>query len=868
MKLLPGTTEDDIKKALAAIDKEVMGASEATLATPWSTEGGSPELPYEFVVANETYDIWAFGCMLYHMVTGSQLFGCDRDDDLATADGMFDVLCWNEERRATKMEAVGDDLAKSVLVKILQKDPKKRLQTMEDVLAEDFFDLKKNMQLEDLASRIDGGFDKVLDNQASQTALLEHIEATTTETLMNTHKIIELSYEMKDQMAKATSTILKGIFEATEVTTPTCFVILPYELQEQDVYNEQLGRTEKILRAAGDGVEKAKKFMNQLDALEGHTQDAMEKYEEMVGSDDPLEAAKSFGKKLFDGAMGNLKEKMLNKAEEIFDAKRSQDLWFYLVDEYTGEPVKGGVYPIKITTQSDLCKKALPMMKLGMKAVTVFNGAAGVANMLGYPVPHVPSSLTKMANNAINAADQPSSVAEFSVVQEVVDGASAGDGKQSGPKRGNALRQFMKFLEKHDPEKDYAGLARVCQEKDGDAIAIWTTEEGKTKLEHDQIRKSTSAEEKAKYDQLLKQKMEKRKGNSPSKRARDEARKKLGLLDEDGKLATEKEFKFEEGSPMAKTPSRHGTLEPLENSPFKARNEEEINHLEELTKTVEDLAAMKVTGEVLEGELTYKMKKSTLLGLSSANVDVVVTGKIRGDGIFTYGDYYIDLVSRDLPVRVGDSPKDFTIGKGKSEVSFTVKDNHTAEEWKKALKSFDVDGNFSKKFSQRKEAVIKKIDVMKKQVMLSHEESSKLLLDMVADSEEEDEEEGEGEPIDGIGEGEGDVVALDPHPIKTHNDKKKLDEVFEKAESSADEVTTEAPAAIVEAAPAAIVEAAPAAIVEAAPAAIVEAAPAAIVEAAPAAVADAPAVVKKSKKSKKSKMSKMSKMSKESKADE
>ena len=732
MKLM-GDSKEHIGVEREKFYERVKEGHESSLADPWSPLGGSPELPYELVECSETYDIWSFGVMLYHMVTGSQLFKCDRDDDLANAESIFDVLCWNEKRREEKLEAVKDELAKKVLSKLLEKDPVDRPQTMVEVLKFDFFDLKKNEDAETIMRTMSQRFDK-------QDETLEHLVDIGEQTLLNTHKIIELSFEMKDQISRTTSTILQGIFEATEVTTPTCFMILPYKLQSQVVENKKTGQMETCLRVASDGIEKAKMFMNQLDSLEESVQEATETFN--AATSDPI----AFGKKM----IGSMKDKMLSKAEAIFDAKKSQTLYFYLIDEYTGEPVEGGAYPIKITTQSELCKKALPMMKLGMKAVSVFNGAAGIATMCGFPVPQVPSSLSKMAKKSIKNADQDSSVAEFSVVQEVVDSAtgedSDGKGKSSGPKRGGALREFMKFLDEHDPEKNYAGLARICQEQkqpDGSIkpVAIWTTDDGKTKLEHEQVRQNTAGEEKKKYDDKLKKKMAKRKAknmNSPSKAARMKARGQMGLLQEEG-------GDFEDGSPMAKTPTRNNLLEPLEVSPFKRQHDEEMLHLNELQQTVEGLANMKVTGTVMEGELYCK--KSSMMGLSSSNKPVM--GKIRGDGILTYDNYYIDLANRDLYVNDGGKPGTgvFEIKDGKGVVRFSVKDkNFTAEQWIEAIRSWDTDGKLTSDFEAKKQETIEKIEAMKSKALSNHGESSKMVLEMVAhDSDEEVESDEEGE---------------------------------------------------------------------------------------------------------------------------
>ena len=70
-----------------------------------------------------------------------------------------------------------------------------------------------------------------------------------------------------------------------------------------------------------------------------------------------------------------------------------------LIDEYTGLPVvpeaKADAYPIVIKTPSKTAVKFLPLMKSGLKVMSVVNSAATAASMLGLPVSGVPESWQK-----------------------------------------------------------------------------------------------------------------------------------------------------------------------------------------------------------------------------------------------------------------------------------------------------------------------------------------------------------------------------------------------------------------------------------------------------------------------------------------
>jgi hypothetical protein len=203
---------------------------------------------------------------------------------------------------------------------------------------------------------------------------------------------------------------------------------------------------------------------------------------------DPASYAQSFGSSFFKKKIAAVKESMVEK-----------HLFLYLVDEFTGKPVydEGGVYPVRIETKSehvDKCvrersaftsslltrlRRYLPMMRLGLQAAAVANGAVSIANIFCPCVPRmlVPPTLLAKATSFVDGLGKPSNVADHSSVQKHVEDGDEG----GGAKRGGELRDFEKFLRTHDPESSYAGLMRVCNEEDG--TAIWVSEDSAKDIE-------------------------------------------------------------------------------------------------------------------------------------------------------------------------------------------------------------------------------------------------------------------------------------------------------------------------------------------------------------------------------------------------
>ena len=159
-----------------------------------------------------------------------------------------------------------------------------------------------------------------------------------------------------------TQVLLKGIFEATEVKTPTTFIILDEVLPSELTGDERL---------AEERFEKAMTW---------------------------LECLKIFGEGAIHG-FGEIKK--------VFgDLMTKETMYFYLVDELTGLPVRGAGYPIVITTPSEIVHKLLPVMQVGMHAMSLYNGVAGVSWMFGYPALRVPKAWCKDVQSSVEMLKQ------------------------------------------------------------------------------------------------------------------------------------------------------------------------------------------------------------------------------------------------------------------------------------------------------------------------------------------------------------------------------------------------------------------------------------------------------------------------------
>jgi hypothetical protein len=477
-----------------------------TFLTFWENdaEGNPTENPkseeslrgaYELVKATPSVDIWSFGTILYALCVGKPLFPVDRDDDLENGSVMKELYEWNDSKMATKLRGVADPAARNLLSKLLKADPCQRLQNMDDVLNQPFF------TLDDPTSH-----SEVLKEMKEANQKLDRIASVSDQILANTVQLTVLAKDTSLKLAQSTSSMLRAIIETADITAPTTFVILPHKLGEEGTSAgngtllESMLEIDKVSQLVSM-AEQARLFVEDRQATQkrweehakatlsspseigdfvmkmGEQCSSFDKdatlqlmsesltVQEMLG--DPL----AFGKKL-------VKEK-LKSVRDKFHEKDS--CWLYLVDEYHGTPVEGGVYPIKITKKSELAEKALPYMNMGVKAMKLGNGVAGLARVFGVPAPKVSEKWIAKVEKEVQLLDQESTVAEFDILAEALDNVGGEGPNESKTLRGSALKDLHAFILSKDKETTFGGLVRICDPNNG--RVIWTTEEGRKDIE-------------------------------------------------------------------------------------------------------------------------------------------------------------------------------------------------------------------------------------------------------------------------------------------------------------------------------------------------------------------------------------------------
>jgi len=367
--------------------------------------------------ASEAYDLWSFGVVLFHLCFGRPLWLTDINDnvtleDLRTLASVPDALLKSRIRKALSKGLDRDattDLktAADLLLKLLEPNEKTRLANfyeqadspMKSVLKEPFFQVQGLDEVK--LAEMDAKLDKI---ERHTLKLIDMSEEHRTELLL-TRKVCPFCSMPPPVLACATchmfpsrhtftlpptptvhKVLLKGIFEATEVLMPTTFIILDEELPPVLSAKEQY---QLMLKEDGSGSE-----------LTGEAKVAKEQFDKAMTW---LGRLQTIG----EGVNENNPSKVFGKIKKVLgDLMTKETMYLYLIDELTGLPVRGDGYPIVITTPADIVHMLIPVMQVGIRAMSLFNGVAGVAQMVGYPVPKVSEEWRKGAQSSVEMLKQ------------------------------------------------------------------------------------------------------------------------------------------------------------------------------------------------------------------------------------------------------------------------------------------------------------------------------------------------------------------------------------------------------------------------------------------------------------------------------
>ncbi|KAK1736247.1 serine/threonine-protein kinase [Skeletonema marinoi] len=457
-------------------------------------------LPYTLVDASRSIDAWSLGVLAFTLLTGESLIPSTRDDDCASGNAMHALYSWGEqpEKEDEVFKKMKDDAARNLVWTLLKPKAEERPTVASLLEKHPFFNPKMSASTEDQFRDMN----ESLQNISNQVEILNG----------NILEVKKLSIESKDELLhtrhvlhRTRHVLLKGIFEATEVITPTTFIILNNKLPPAaEPSGEQVEKICGIDAAEdGSGVSVTTKHASLAVSAEGLEIDLkgdLKKYGDQAKTG--ILWAKRIREISTNFAAGDIDKAFETIKEGIKDLIVGNEMYLYLIDELTGKPVEAKGWPLIITTPSEKVPRLIPLMQVGMRAISICNGAAGFAKVFGIPAPKVPKEWLKGAQDSVELLKQESSVQEFGIVHAQVKGGT----QENTSVRGASLREFQDFLKTNDPgQKEgknghFAGLQRFGDPEDG--TALWTALTDQSAIENALKERANEREEEERKQNL------------------------------------------------------------------------------------------------------------------------------------------------------------------------------------------------------------------------------------------------------------------------------------------------------------------------------------------------------------------------------
>ncbi|KAG9403763.1 putative protein serine/threonine kinase [Aphanomyces cochlioides] len=368
------------------------------------------------LVASEKFDVWCAAVLVL------KLFSTEN-----TLEEFLDKSILHEIAKPwfsfrASVNATTLSLAKkALLLKCLDINPEKRgsLQDLMDILPPTASS-SGPLSVTKVMTKLDYISNVVTDMDGNIKSIHQDVKLT----LQISEETLALTKATVAKVEETKRDLLRGIFESVDVMVPTSFIILPFRGEQED----EIGTVDKTIN-----------FLDRIRTV-------VDKMIESIDDNNPFAAAKL----------------------ALDDFTQGQPMYFYLLDEVTGEPVMGDGYPIQIDTVSSKYTRFmainLPLFQRGFELVKKVNKVARLFSRLG--VPALSDDTLETMESFMDVP--PSSVHKFNVIQDAL-GEPFNKGINGA--RGPALRELENFFQEKDPAKSFGGLSRVMTDN---GQVVWT----------------------------------------------------------------------------------------------------------------------------------------------------------------------------------------------------------------------------------------------------------------------------------------------------------------------------------------------------------------------------------------------------------
>lgn len=129
---------------------------------------------YSLLAAEKSFDMWGFGAVLYFLCAGQALFHANLEDNIDQAQLLL-LSQWSGDLKIVKLSKINDRLARNLVSRLLEFDPRKRPPSFAHVLAHPFFSGKQATRLIGEKSVYDIFISYRVDSDAENAVMLHRL---------------------------------------------------------------------------------------------------------------------------------------------------------------------------------------------------------------------------------------------------------------------------------------------------------------------------------------------------------------------------------------------------------------------------------------------------------------------------------------------------------------------------------------------------------------------------------------------------------------------------------------------------------------------------------------------------------------------
>ena len=331
------------------------------------------------VMVSSKYDMWSFGCLLFKLCTGRQLFDVDTREHVEDNE-LCKIMCWDSVALQKSLKIIppraGWQGLAQVLERLLQADPTERPSSWLDII--------------DMLEKVNEGISTKIHGEKGTAEDIDYVDSTDTKV----HTVLETARQRLQEsnwtsikslhnsfniLQKEASNMKSAHFQMEQIHCPYMFRFI----DKQEF--RRLSKEKKDPKIETRDVRfKLEKILKRSEGLLNPTTKVSIKTQELVE-----------------------KANCMEKAWSKVSRKKGEILYLQLLCGWTLDPVAS--YEVQLSKYVDevakLSKSGTKFCAVGIKASLLWEFDEHTAKMFGFPTSKIPEDLIEKAVNLLKTVD-------------------------------------------------------------------------------------------------------------------------------------------------------------------------------------------------------------------------------------------------------------------------------------------------------------------------------------------------------------------------------------------------------------------------------------------------------------------------------